>query len=889
MAMGAAAIRAGRAFVEILAEDSQARRTLKRFQAHMQSWSTTMNNLGRSLFLPGLAVALPMLNTIKVFADFEQQMQRVRARIDQADEGFEKLKKSAIELGKATMFSPAEVAAGMAELAQAGNDSAAILERMPAVINFAAAAEMNLAEAALFASTSLKVFHLEGSQLAHMTDIIVKAANISETSVQEMAEAFSYAGPSFAQVGGSVQELAGALSLLAHAGQRGDRAGTALRGVFAALLDPSEKANAVISELVGNVLTAEGKFIGLTTVVERMQKSLSGVGGGAKLANISKIFDNRMASAIAALVESKPGELAAEITKVWESQGAAALMAKIQMDSLKGEFKRLIGAMQALQITLTESVVVPLRNATVAVRVFIAGVDEWAKRNPGLVTQLFAIGAAVIVAGPALIALSLAMKLTAFALQPVLVGMTVLRMGIFGLGFAFMWLGKILLATVIPLLKTTLKIVGKGIVGLLAAIGGGIGELVAAMTGGIMFLVSNPIFLLGAALLAIGGYALYVSGIWGRAVAKMRASWIGFTTDAKTAWNGLMTAIQAGRMDLAFKIIATTMEISWLNMIDVLMTTWEDFGVFFGDVFDNAITGAAQGMLKLLSPIESAAAAFKALMDMMGAGEPIKQKEMPAGGQFSVPPENVPPIGLVPPAEHPPLDAGEMPAIPKIKDSRFDMILRLQRRGVERRKRVGRSMKGHRDRVAMREERKRNRENNKLPEDSDVMTPAEERAFQKSEDWQAARDRDMGALSTPIPKFTPEKMPNPVIPNDAAGGLEAQRQAREMERRNRADQARFERQQELKKKRGRLDLALEQAREALRRSQGKNVGTGGPGGFGGPDLSQLKSTVVGTFSAEGARGIGAGNPLMSRVAVATEKTAKGVEDLNKKKGGGLGK
>lgn len=636
MGMTGAAIRAGQAFVEILADDSKAVKALRGFQARFQSWATTMNNLGRSMMLPALGLGLGLASAAKSFAAFDKEMARVKARLNATDTGFESLKKRALELGKTTAFSAKEAASAMAELAQAGNDSANILLKIGHVIDFAAAAEISLADASIFATTALNTFGLEAEQMGHMLDIIVKGANSSETSVTEMSDAFSYAAPSFKQVGASVQDLSAALMLLAHEGQRGERAGTALRGIFTALLDPSERGADVLRRMVGNIVDARGEFVGLDVVIERMSKSLAGVGGGAKLSALSKIFDNRMVTAITTLVTAGPEKFRQARKEVDESMGQTARMAQIQLQNLSNQFMKLVNTFDTFKFSVVEAVIVPLGNMIEATRLTITLMDDWVKRNPGLTQTIVALGAAFVIAAPTLIAFSVALKLAAFAFEPVLLVISGMRFGVMALLPVLKLLNKALLFTGIKTLAVNAISL---ITGALAGLGGAIGATIT-------FLVSNPISLLALALVGIAGTIIYMSGVWSKAVSGMGSLWKNMTSDAKATFEALSAAVAAGRMDLAFKIVSIGIELAWLNTIDYLKSTWEEFAFFFEDTWDTATTNAAIGMARLADKFAEFFGSKK--QKKVFGGHPgfvppaAPAGQAPGAGQFSVPPEALP-------------------------------------------------------------------------------------------------------------------------------------------------------------------------------------------------------------------------------------------------------
>lgn len=655
MAMSAGAIRAAQAFVEILADDSQARRVLKQFQTRMEGWATSMNQLGRAMFLPALGFGLAMQRTTKVFADFEQEMSKVKARLDAADAGFESLSKKAIELGKTTAFSATQAASAMTKFAEAGYDSARIATIMGPAINLAAAGMMELGEAADVIVTTLNAFNLNADQIPHVVDMLASASVESASDVRELSQAFVYASTVASVAGVPLQDLVGVLSLLHDSGIKADIAGTSVRGMILSLTSPSEKAAQAMRMLGVQVQDMRGNMLPLATIVEQFRRATAGMGSAQRLKFIGEIFDTRQASAFAKLVDLGANKINARTELIYNDHGRAAEVARVQMDNLAGDFRRLMGTFEAFQITLTKAVVEPLRTFSVSLKTVIGVMDEWAKQNPELVRVLAAIGVALTIAAPALIAFSIALKLAAFAFQPIFLAMTVLgrgvplmvgafRMmgGLVGLlvpliagrlvgafrllavvmttsvtvaaRVAFMALARVWLAARVLMAKATVVLVRTVLMAAIQGVTALVPLVVSAFTAmgsAIAFLIANPISLLVVALVGIGVAIVYASGAWGRAVATMKNAWSNFTGSAMKAWKLIVDALSAGRFDLAFRAVCVLMKIAWLEMVDFFMTNWEEFRDFVIDTWDEAQTNFAIGVTRFTDAMVGGISAIK--------------------------------------------------------------------------------------------------------------------------------------------------------------------------------------------------------------------------------------------------------------------------------------
>ena len=66
----ASGIRAGRAFVELFADDSKLVRGLKAASTKLKAWGASIGSLGKTLMTAGMAALGPMLAAAKHFLEF---------------------------------------------------------------------------------------------------------------------------------------------------------------------------------------------------------------------------------------------------------------------------------------------------------------------------------------------------------------------------------------------------------------------------------------------------------------------------------------------------------------------------------------------------------------------------------------------------------------------------------------------------------------------------------------------------------------------------------------------------------------------------------------------------------------------------------------------------
>lgn len=95
MAVGGAAIRAGRAFVELFADDTKLVRGLRRASARLKSWGRGVASIGTRLAAASSAVLGPMLGMTKMFASAGDQLHKLSARTGIGVQSLSELKHAA--------------------------------------------------------------------------------------------------------------------------------------------------------------------------------------------------------------------------------------------------------------------------------------------------------------------------------------------------------------------------------------------------------------------------------------------------------------------------------------------------------------------------------------------------------------------------------------------------------------------------------------------------------------------------------------------------------------------------------------------------------------------------------------------------------------------------
>jgi TP901 family phage tail tape measure protein len=334
---------------------NKAAEKFNEFGTKTKSIGENLSSVGKTMTthisapLAGLGVA-----AIKVGADFEAGMSRVKAISGATGDDFKKLNDQALQLGADTAFSAKEAAEGMENLASAGFSTKEIMVAMPGMLDLAASAGGDIAQASDIAASSLRGFGLEASQSGHVADVLAKAAADTNAEISDMGVALKYAAPPAHALGISIEETAAAIGIMANAGIKGDMAGTTLRGALTKLSSPSKEAAGMMEQLGFKAFDAQGKLLPLSQVIANLQKSTKGLTDEQKANAIATIFGQETMSGMLTLMQAGPEKLDSLTKSFKNSDGAAKEMAKTMQDNLKGSIEQMKGSLETAAIKLEQ-------------------------------------------------------------------------------------------------------------------------------------------------------------------------------------------------------------------------------------------------------------------------------------------------------------------------------------------------------------------------------------------------------------------------------------------------------------------------------------------------------------------------------------------------------
>ena len=300
---------------------------------------------GEATALGAVLIAAPVAGAV-AWMGFDKQMSKVGAVTGASASQMDKLRKAAVDAGQATVFSASDAAAAQAELAKAGVTTSDILGgALTGSLNLAAAGELDVAEAASIAATTMTQFGLKGADVGHIADLLASAANKAQGEVTDMAAALKYVGPVASQMDIPLEQTVGTIAELASQGILGEQAGTSLRGMLSSLTSPSQVAAKEMAGLGIDVYDATGKFVGFDGVAQQLHDTMGGLTAAERDQAFGRIFGNEQITAARILYAGGAADVQKWTTAV-DDAGAAERLASQYLDNLSGDIEQLTGSIE---------------------------------------------------------------------------------------------------------------------------------------------------------------------------------------------------------------------------------------------------------------------------------------------------------------------------------------------------------------------------------------------------------------------------------------------------------------------------------------------------------------------------------------------------------------
>jgi len=551
-------IRAGRAFVELFADDTKLVRGLRMAEKKLKAFGNGVRRLGLKMAGLGTAVAAPMVASGKVFGDFENQMKMVSTMLAEPEkymDAFSRgIRKLSVDFGESTDV----LAKGLYDLLSASVDPAHALDVLAVATKSAKGGMTDTAVAVDGLTSVLNAFQMSADQAGHVADVMFQTVKRGKLTFAELAANIGKVAPMARAAGMSMEDMMAAIATMTRQGLGTDEASTRLVNILKNAPDQARDIAALIQKYVGKGLSE----------IQVDFPEIRAAGGIAALAADMRGFREDLA-----LMQNAAGR----------ADEAFARMTGGLMD----EMKKARMTLNDLMVSVGQALAPTLKAAGEWFKKAATSASEWVKANSGLIVSALKIAAIVVAVG---------------------IGLTVLGTIISGVGTAFG-----VLTTIVTAVMAVLKVLAAVIaflaspVGLVIAAVVALGAILLYVTGAgakaLAWLGDKFKVLKEDALASFGGIAdalaagdialaakilwLMVKMEWTRGVNFLEKAWLNFRNFfikiGYDAWHGLLALVET---------VWHALEVGWMATVDFFASIWDGFTGFFAKTWQNIKAGA---------------------------------------------------------------------------------------------------------------------------------------------------------------------------------------------------------------------------------------------------------------------------------------------------------
>lgn len=341
---------------------------------------TVMKGALASLVADGIRLAVGAVKdlareTFNAGANFESAMSQVEAVSGASASEMDALTAKAKEMGETTKFSASESAEAFNYMAMAGWKTEDMIGGIAGIMNLAAASGEDLATTSDIVTDALTAMGYSAKDSGQLADVMAAASSNANTNVKLMGDTFQYAAPLVGALGYNMEDTAVAIGLMANAGIKGQKAGTALRSILTRLASPPKAASEAMEKLGINLKDASGKMKPFSEVIKDMREKFSGLSETQQAQMASAIGGQEAMSGLLAIVNAAPSDFEKLTKAVANSEGAAKDMSDTMNDNVSGQITLLKSKIEGIMIKVFEKAAPRIRKAIDSISSALDGVD----------------------------------------------------------------------------------------------------------------------------------------------------------------------------------------------------------------------------------------------------------------------------------------------------------------------------------------------------------------------------------------------------------------------------------------------------------------------------------------------------------------------------------
>lgn len=376
-------------------------------EATSKKWETLSSSLGKigstltkSITVPVVAAATA---SVKNFSEVDKTMRLVEKTMGDTAWASGDLEKAMKSAASNSVFGMNDAANAALNFARQGFNAADASKMLTPAMSLAAGTATDLAVVSGGLGNAMKVFADQGLEAGNAADILAKAQGQANTTVQDLLDSMTVAGPIVDSVGWSMKDLAVITDVFGDAGISGSEGATALKTGLARLASPTDDAASAMKQLGIEIFNTDGTMKSFTSVQKQLHTAFAGLTQEEQLQAAATLFGKNQMAKWMTLIKAAPETVDKYSSALDNCTGSAEEMANALLSGPGGAIEKLKSSLDVLSYTLGDIVGNDIQPFIENITEIVDKFNNLDKGTQEATLKMVAFAAAI---GPAFLALS---------------------------------------------------------------------------------------------------------------------------------------------------------------------------------------------------------------------------------------------------------------------------------------------------------------------------------------------------------------------------------------------------------------------------------------------------------------------------------------------------
>lgn len=374
--------------------------TSKKWESLSASLGKIGGTLTKSITVPVVAAATA---SVKNFSEVDKTMRLVEKTMGDTAWASGDLEKAMKSAASNSVFGMNDAANAALNFARQGFNAADASKMLTPAMSLAAGTATDLAVVSGGLGNAMKVFADQGLEAGNAADILAKAQGQANTTVQDLLDSMTVAGPIVDSVGWSMKDLAVITDVFGDAGISGSEGATALKTGLARLASPTDDAASAMKQLGIEIFNTDGTMKSFTSVQKQLHTAFAGLTQEEQLQAAATLFGKNQMAKWMTLIKASPETVDKYSSALDNCTGSAEDMANALLSGPGGAIEKLKSSLDVLSYTLGDIVGNDIQPFIENITEIVDKFNNLDKGTQEATLKMVAFAAAI---GPAFLALS---------------------------------------------------------------------------------------------------------------------------------------------------------------------------------------------------------------------------------------------------------------------------------------------------------------------------------------------------------------------------------------------------------------------------------------------------------------------------------------------------